>query len=463
MPTFLSPWWLTLLAPWAALLLWIMWGRRQRQTVPFLDLWPREEAQQERRRAFEPPPLGVSLALLAALLAIVALARPVVGGGKIGLTVVVDHSPRMAGRFESSLQDIQRELQSAGLSDATVVYAPDAPGVRRAVRSALDEAGAAILLSDTPTPDDVGAGVVRVAPNAVTQNVGLVSIGMRATPVPAVMVRVRNDSSNGRIELVVGTTRQWIDLPPAGSERSYFGDMGEVTERTDVELIVADDFPADNAALVRRTRAWPRVRLDSAPSPAAARVIGAYAILRPPSDSSPLLRVVSSIEDARDTPAIVVPAVDSVPMQTGTILTDDHPVNIEIRWDVLASASVAPVAPPGWQPVASAGGRTLLAVRQNPARRVWIGFVSPEFERDPAFVLLWTNLLDWAGTGGDAFAVDGVLNVKFDAPPTPAWEEELQSMLTERRRRSIVPVVALLALLSLAAGAVLWNRAADAR
>jgi hypothetical protein len=72
-----SPIWLTLLFPWTALAIWLLSGRRQKQPVPFLELWRAEAAHIRRpHRYLNRPPLALALALLALLIAILASAGP---------------------------------------------------------------------------------------------------------------------------------------------------------------------------------------------------------------------------------------------------------------------------------------------------------------------------------------------------------------------------------------------------
>src|SRR6185503_13893781 len=74
-------------------------GRRQRERVPFLRLWDApEEVQRPRKKAMEPPPLGVALLLLAGLTGILSAAGPVVGRGRAPavLDVIVDRGASMS-------------------------------------------------------------------------------------------------------------------------------------------------------------------------------------------------------------------------------------------------------------------------------------------------------------------------------------------------------------------------------
>src|SRR5260370_23406199 len=87
--TFFAPIWLLGLFPWAALTIWLLWGRRRKEGVPFLPLW---EGQTERRRArrwVQTPPMALAAAIVAIFVAIVAAGQPMmhVDGGKITCVV----------------------------------------------------------------------------------------------------------------------------------------------------------------------------------------------------------------------------------------------------------------------------------------------------------------------------------------------------------------------------------------
>src|SRR3954470_19543785 len=78
--TWLAPIYLLTLLPWAAFAAWMLVGRRRRQRVPFLPLWDAPEELRKPKKGFEPPPLSIAFILLALLLALLAAARPELGG-----------------------------------------------------------------------------------------------------------------------------------------------------------------------------------------------------------------------------------------------------------------------------------------------------------------------------------------------------------------------------------------------
>jgi hypothetical protein len=59
----------------------------------------------------------------------------------------------------------------------------------------------------------------------------------------------------------------------------------------------------------------------------------------------------------------------------------------------------APVPSGGWTTLVHRGDQVWLAVREAPARQVWMGFDAPEWTRTPDFVVFWASLFDWLGQG----------------------------------------------------------------
>jgi hypothetical protein len=78
-----------------------------------------------------------------------------------------------------------------------------------------------------------------------------------------------------------------------------------------------------------------------------------------------------------------------------------HPVTRHVEGEFrLPSAPVREPAPEGWTPVVRVGGKTAVAVREGPARQVWVGLDSPQWAREPGYVVFWTNVFDWVGGAG---------------------------------------------------------------
>src|SRR5688500_284668 len=105
--SFAAPLFLLALIPWTALSLWLLWGRRRRVRVPFVELWKIPQALERPPRAFEWPPLYVVLILTAVLLAILAAARPTFRAKREAgeLTIIVDRSPLLSRARHDALID----------------------------------------------------------------------------------------------------------------------------------------------------------------------------------------------------------------------------------------------------------------------------------------------------------------------------------------------------------------------
>jgi hypothetical protein len=74
-----SPIWLILLAPWAALGVWLLSGRLKDEEVPFLPLWEADPPQiQPPARSWQKPPIAIAALLAGLLFAIAAASGPAI-------------------------------------------------------------------------------------------------------------------------------------------------------------------------------------------------------------------------------------------------------------------------------------------------------------------------------------------------------------------------------------------------
>ena len=80
------------------------------------------------------------------------------------------------------------------------------------------------------------------------------------------------------------------------------------------------------------------------------------------------------------------------------------PLTAIVNWGaVTMDAKVSASAPEGWTPLVQVGGKTLVAMQETPARKIWVGFDSPAWPRSVDYVVFWTNVFDWLGNGGQTF------------------------------------------------------------
>jgi hypothetical protein len=174
----------------------------------------------------------------------------------------------------------------------------------------------------------------------------------------------------------------------------------------------------------------------------------------------------------------------------------DHPVIANVDWREVAKDAVAAQAPgDGWTTLERSGDQVLVAVREKPARQVWVGFTSPTFPKLKNFVIFWTNVFDWVGQGGDEFTSEPVnsigsewkletsssmesfditpgiyrrsngvrralnaIDVRFDAPPKTDWRRQLASLSRSQGAGSDSrPIFLILAMLLLLGACILWK------
>src|SRR5688572_7833802 len=218
---FASPIWLALLLPpWVALAVWLIWSRRgERTDVPFLALWRGVgENSPREKREFRLPPVALVAAMAAALLAILAAARPRVlvgsGGAAPLVTVILDHGITMsAGDRQADVIHRARTAMLETFRDGPVdlIFVPDgkiaraersswassalralptqeqtAEAVQLAVRQALARTdGPVVVLSDHAIADD--PRIVQIAPSKPLHNVAIAKFVVRETPKPQAM------------------------------------------------------------------------------------------------------------------------------------------------------------------------------------------------------------------------------------------------------------------------------------
>ena len=448
--TFLSPLWLVALLPWAAFAVWMLVGRRRRIRVPFLPLWNVPEELRRPKKGFEPPPVSLLFALLATLLALLAAARPRLSfrDNPRHLAVLLDRGAGMSAsapdgrpRFVAAA-DALAEALSARPEPLRLTLVDVPVGDRwSGPPGALPAAVAARRRTAVDTRDDLRAvladpawrgqpvvvisdhdlgptdpNVIPIHPAAPVRNVGRVALAERPGQV---MVTVSaTEAARRTLVLRSGdrSVRQDVDLPTAG-ERNVFVDLSTPAELIEASLEGGDDFPADDRAWLVRGRHGAVVEPRAPVADELRRMIDVYQRHRPAGESSTRVAVARPGElEAGEPGVILAPAVggESPP---GEIRASPHPVTAGVDWDGLAQgAALTRSAPPeGWTILARAGERAVLAARDGDPRQLWVGFESRPFARTPGFVVLWTNVFDWLGAGGQGFAATTLAGPTGDA------------------------------------------------
>ena len=425
--TFTSPIWLIGLLPWAALTAWLLTGRREEARVPFVHLWPNAAAPLRARQRLHRPPVAVLCLLAALLLAVLAAAGPRLARDAMlsDVTLVVDLHVASPGRNLPSIDlqpervllvrgDVTEEIDPANWRQrlGRLSSTPTLPALRAAVADALKRDPRRVVVVISNQRLEGGSDrVVQIASSAPPQNVGIVRLAARQQPARQVMVTVRNQSQQTRAALTVSSDgasqREAIELPPAGGEKDYFVDMPAMGRVVAVALEAPDEIDADNRAWLVRSASWPHVEARGDVPAELVRVIDAYGKLRRADAGSKRVAVTGK---PGDEPAAVIIAGGAEQTVAGPLQVLDHPVSANVEWnDALGPARVSEPPAGDWTPVVRAQDRTLVAVRDQPARQVWVGFESDIWPRHSSYVIFWTNVFDWLGHGGgESFAGEPV-------------------------------------------------------
>jgi hypothetical protein len=231
-----------------------------------------------------------------------------------------------------------------------------------------------------------------------TQKATIVYAAAARLPHAQVLVRIRNDSDQAEATLKVATVQSTIGLPPRGQEQNYFVDLDRLEKSTPIEL------DATHRGTLVDELAWPSFETRGQLPAEVTRMIDVYSKLRPTSPDS-IRAVVTSVSVKTDEPGVIVASLDDSKTASGPIKAAPHPITANVDWSAASRQELRVVPQPGsgWQTIVKTDQHDLVAVRQSPARQVWVGFTSESWPRSSDFVIFWTNVLDWVGQGGEAF------------------------------------------------------------
>jgi hypothetical protein len=444
--TFAAPIWLLGLLPWTAVTLYLLWGRRRRIDVPFLDLWPaRDEGVRVRRRA-TPPTVALLLAMLAMLLAILAACRPMLRiSTPVPISVIVDRGWSMSAGRKHDYREAMSALGSQPLNVWTVpsaaneptgrvasqlttdsspeIFRPTALATRDALRAAVrarlsQDTGPVIVFSDQKNDID-DERIVQVVPPAASAHSQIILLSARESPVAQVMVRIRG---NGKGELRVRSGEAVVEreiMLPDQAEHDMFVNLPKFGQTIKAELTIDGITSPGGVAWLVRESSWPRIESRIALPAAFQRMVEVYRRQRPAGDGSSRLIIVNSVNDLPGgEPGVVLPATESRSRaDAGLLKVADHPIAKDINWANVKGPSVASSGAVGWMPVVSKDAEVWVAVRQQPTRAVWVGFDSSDWTRSSDFVVFWANVFNWAGAGGEQFASHGVGSLEGEWSP----------------------------------------------
>lgn len=425
---FASPLWLIALAPWAAVAVWVLVGRRRRQWVPFLALWEAPEELRKPQKGMEWPPLAIVLALLAALFAVLCAAQPLLATkGARKLTVIVDRGAAMStraggeARFLATCREARRNLADLNQPiEIRMLTVPaggewtgpldkwlDAVGQLRRTAVRTDPAAAlasiprdepVLVVTDQFLPQTSNTAVLAPAGGAAVRNVGITALAARQGQV---MVRLRSTSAISTTLMISSggnSIQRAVAFASPGSQ-DLFLELSAPNQIIQASLNSADDFDADDRAWLVRRGSWPNIETRIAVSEELERFIAVYSRHRPAGDASTRVAIGRGGDLQADEPGIVVEALVGEPQSGLNVTVEDHPVTAAVDFSPLRTSVIVAPKPPGegWRTILRLEGKPALAVSEGETRRAWIGFDSAQLARTPSFVVLWTNLVDWVG------------------------------------------------------------------
>jgi hypothetical protein len=437
--TFTSPLWFIALAPWAALVAWLLSGRLQKRGVPFLNLWQRQTPPWPKpKRAWEKPPVALAALLAAMLLAIVAAAGPMIGNRESsGVTVIVDRGlnsrfAKVAAGLDAFLHEnfpdaivdlrIVPNANSTGGGDwlsRVVSLEPtavqDGKQVMLACRQALRETNGPVAVISDLTIELNDPRLIQIAPPEAITNVGIDLLAVRSSPSTQAMVRLFNQSPLTSAELTVRADGNVVEsrqlaLCSAGGKRDYFVDIPGLPRVVEAQVRCDDSMKINHRAWVVRRAAWPIVQARSSLPSELTRMIEVYARHRPTGEGSQPVAVVKATDPiSTDVPAVIVADEAAGGKKLSTrqpMIVKDGALKIQsVDWaNVLAGATLRPAPPGDWEPIVSAGNEMVVAVRDAPVKQVWVGFSTDDFKRRPDFVVFWSAIFDWLGGTAQDYA-----------------------------------------------------------
>jgi hypothetical protein len=426
--TFLAPLALLALPLWLGLAIWALRRRSGQQTrhVPDIRLWQVDSVAATPRLRGRPP-IPIVLLLLAALLMILAGARPRLDAWPTRVTglLLVDRSASM--RAGDALEQAQARWQTVADGSGLRVDLQRVEAVD--VRDAIPRSPMPVVVL-TDRPGDLPEGVLVVPPAQPPKNVAVTKVGVGDDA--AVLVDVRSDARvvTGPIRVVLhaGETEveTLVDPPPAdGSTQAVLrlpdpGPVGSSVPRAfTIEIMAEDDqWPGDDVARVERRHPMPRLTADGMIPRAVRRFVEAWESSRPRDASAATVdlsrQVVWDETVAEAGPGPVV-RVDDDP-RLDAMLT-------AIDWSSLDGLRVAAVPQAGrWRPAVVKGDRWLVATEDGASgRRVWIGFEAADLAGELEFVRFWAAVVEWLAGGEPGWRV--TLPARASVPAASAWDE----------------------------------------
>jgi hypothetical protein len=436
---FASPLWLIGLLPWAAAVIWLLLGRRERVVVPFVQLWRGPTPSPRAKPSLVRPPLAILLAILALLCAVLASARPgIPSRDGVPLTIIVDRGITLSARGErierfketcsalatrlldqaangpvqlicvpgGQAQQLNRTTWNSAVATTPISLQQSQPQLDATVRHLLASgASNIVVVSDQPIAPD--ARILQIEPEHAASNLTIADVAARATPYAQVMVQLRDQNCTAdsrpaivRVESAGHIASQKVQVPRNGVATAFI-DLPSLGPTVSVNIDAPDDLHADNLAWLAHEQH--SAIIESSPTLPASlqRMIAVYNRHR--SGGGRRIAVVTNPADAApEQPSVVISRGDLPLLQTGELHVESHPIAAKVDWAAAISDFGGSPQPPGYRPIVSDGIDAFVAVRESPARSVWTDLPETNWPTKPDYVIFWTNVFDWLG-GEDVY------------------------------------------------------------
>jgi hypothetical protein len=506
-----SPIYLLGLIPWAAIVIYTLIGRRTVALVPFVDLWRNLAVPASSQKSLRLPPIAVMALLMAAFIAILTAAGPEIGATSSAqpLIIIADRGITMSAneRISKLANSIAPEiLHLIGPGPMTVCVVPgdqeipadrgswpnllsdfgptaadSSDSLALAVRKAMSNPMAVVLLLSDRKINASGSRLVQIAPAEKLTNVAIADLQVRAAPSPQAMVRLLNESPLNDTNLTVsGANPIRVALPPAGTSRNFFVDLPSASQTVEASISPGGDIAADDHAWTIRHFIGPMLSVHVSLPPELQRMVEVYQRHRPHGSDSQQVSIINIQQAFPASPAaaIIAETTPTVSIRTEKIESKSSPITDGIDWNAALNDAQAATSPPpaDFQPILSADGHVLIAIQSVPVRQVWIGFRSTAWATTPDFVIWWTKVFDWLGNRTDRYESktiganetrmpgiypDGALNapaVFLDQPDTSGWQSRLENLAANQQTsgRDLRGWFALAAIACLLFAAIKW-------
>jgi len=229
------------------------------------------------------------------------------------------------------------------------------------------------------------------------------------------MVGVRNSSEKSRVAIAVmcdgkESARQQVELGKPAEVRDYFFPIEAGAKVVRVQLDGKDDFAGDDVGFLVRRGSWPRIEARIPVFAELERFIEKYSKVRVASAESKGVAIGDEIILGKVGAGV-----------SGKASVADHAVMRElgkVDWGAMAADGVAELPEGGgWEVLVKVSEKAVLAVKNGPVRQVWVGVSTQKMASSPEFVILWSNIFDWVGEGGEELVSRTTGNLGTDWKP----------------------------------------------